>query len=137
MVVRGGYGSFYEAEGTDGRLNFNFIPFRVSETLTAAANVVPTRTLADFWLGAPVGTLLGAVTWVPLPLEARPGRDQRGTSASSGSCPASRHWKSNYVGTTGDHHLRPAGPPLRAWPVKRLVAERLEFRLQAASRAPA
>ena len=59
MVVRGGYGIFYEAEGTDGRLNFNFIPFRVSETLTAAVNAVPNRTLADYWLGVPVGASVG------------------------------------------------------------------------------
>ena len=30
-VVRGGYGMFYEAEGTSGRLNFHFLPFSLSE----------------------------------------------------------------------------------------------------------
>ena len=117
MVVRGGYGIFYEAEGTDGRLNFNFIPFRVSETVTAATNVVPTRTLADFWLGAPVGTSLGAVTWVPLPLEARPGRDQRWNIGFQRQLSNLTALEVDYVGTTGDHqtaaeniNLPPAGP---------------------------
>ena len=64
MVVRGGY-IFYEAEGTDGRLNFNFIPFRVSETLTAAANTIPTRACRLLARRAG-GSSLGSVTWVPL-----------------------------------------------------------------------
>ncbi len=116
MVVRGGYGIFYEAEGTDGRLNFNFIPFRVSETVTAATNAVPARTLADFWLGAPVGTSLGAVTWVPLPLEAWLGRDQRWNIGFQRQLSSLTALEVDYVGTTGDHqtaaeniNLPPAG----------------------------
>ena len=76
-VLRGGYGVFYEAEGTSGRLNFNFIPFSLSESVTATPNVVPTRTLANFYLGAPFGTAVGTVNWNPLPLKARMGYDQR------------------------------------------------------------
>ena len=34
-VIRGGYGMFYEAEGTSGRLNFHFLPFSMSETVNA------------------------------------------------------------------------------------------------------
>jgi len=115
-VVRGGYGIFYEAEGTDGRLNFNFIPFRVSETLTAASNVVPTRTLADYWLGVPVGSSLGSVTWIPLPLEAQPGRDQRWNFGVQHQLFKATALEVDYVGTTGDHqtaaeniNLPPAG----------------------------
>jgi hypothetical protein len=116
-VVRGGYGIFYEAEGTDGRLNFNFIPFRISETVTAPVNAVPTRTLADFWLGAPVGTSVGAVTWIPLPLEAKPGRDQRWNLGIQRQLLSHTAVEIDYVGTTGDHqtaaeniNLPPAGP---------------------------
>ena len=116
MVIRGGYGIFYEAEGTDGRLNFNFIPFRVSETVTAPVNAVPTRTLSDFWLGAPVGTSVGAVTWIPLPLEAKPGRDQRWNAGFQRQLFAHTAVEIDYVGTTGDHqtaaeniNLPPAG----------------------------
>ena len=116
-VVRGGYGIFYEAEGTDGRLNFNFIPFRISETLTAPVNVVPTRTLADYWLGAPVGTSVGSVTWIPLPLEAKPGRDRRWNAGIQRQLFGHTAVEIDYVGTTGDHqtaaeniNLPPAGP---------------------------
>ena len=115
-VVRGGYGIFYEAEGTDGRLNFNFIPFRVSETLTAPTNVVPTRTLADYWLGVPVGSSLGSVTWIPLPLAAKPGRDQRWNIGFQHQLFNATALDVDYVGTTGDHqtaaeniNLPPAG----------------------------
>ena len=116
MVVRGGYGIFYEAEGTDGRLNFNFLPFRISETLTAAVNAVPNRTLADYWLGVPVGSSLGSVTWVPLPLEAQPGRDQRWNLGLQRQLFSATALEVDYVGTTGDHqtaaeniNLPPAG----------------------------
>jgi hypothetical protein len=115
-VIRGGFGMFYEAEGTDGRLNFNFIPFRVSETFTAPVNAVPSRTLADFWLGAPVGTSVGAVTWIPLPLEAKPGRDRRWNAGIQRQLFSHTAVEIDYVGTTGDHqtaaeniNLPPAG----------------------------
>ena len=58
-VIRGGYGMFYEAEGTSGRLNFHFLPFSMSEGVNATTNVVPNRTTADFFLGVP----FGAVAW--------------------------------------------------------------------------
>ena len=49
-VVRGGYGMFYEAEGTSGRLNFHFLPFSLSERVNAVTNVVPTaRRPTIFW----------------------------------------------------------------------------------------
>ena len=53
-VVRGGYGMFYEAEGTSGRLNFHFLPFSLSEGVNAVANVVPDRTLAELFPRRPV-----------------------------------------------------------------------------------
>ena len=132
MVVRSGYGIFYEAEGTDGRLNFNFIPFRVSETVTAAVNAVPNRTLADFWLGVPVGASVGSVTWVPLPLEARPGRDQRWNMGIQRQLFSHTALDVDYVGTTGDHqtaaeniNLPPAGAgsvqARRPYPVRQPV----------------
>ena len=58
-VLRGGYGMFYEAEGTSGRLNFHFLPFSMSETVNATTNVVPNRTTADYFLGVPFGASVG------------------------------------------------------------------------------
>ena len=55
-VIRGGYGIFYEMENTDGRVNRNIPPFLLSETVFAAANAVPNRTLANFFLGQPLGS---------------------------------------------------------------------------------
>ncbi len=60
-VIRGGYGMFYEPEGTSGRVNHNILPFLLSETVNQTANVVPNRTLADYFQGS----LLGSTTTNP------------------------------------------------------------------------
>ena len=60
-VIRGGYGMYYEPEGTSGRVNHNILPFLLSETVNQTANVVPTRTIADFFQGS----LLGSTTTNP------------------------------------------------------------------------
>jgi len=57
-VLRGGFGMFYEPEGTGGRVNLNSLPFRLSEGINQTQNVVPTRTLGDFFLGTPLGSAL-------------------------------------------------------------------------------
>jgi len=75
-VLRGGYGIFYESEGTSGRLNFNFLPFNVSETVNADRDVLPTRTTANFFLGAPFGSAVTAAGWVPVPKLVRVPYDQ-------------------------------------------------------------
>ena len=102
-VVRGGYGVFYEAEGTSGRLNFNFLPFSLSEGVNATANVVPTRTLANYFLGVPFGASVGAVGWTPLPLEADMGYDQRWNVGVQQEIPGRISVELNYVGTKGSN----------------------------------
>jgi hypothetical protein len=52
-VVRGDFGIFYEPEGTSGRVNRNILPFLLLETVNQTQNVVPTRTTANFFHGAP------------------------------------------------------------------------------------
>jgi len=54
-ILRTGFGMFYEPEGTSGRVNLNMLPYRFAETVNQTQNVVPTRTLADFFGGAPLG----------------------------------------------------------------------------------
>ncbi|WP_213806096.1 carboxypeptidase-like regulatory domain-containing protein [Granulicella sp. dw_53] len=55
-VVRGGFGMFYEPEGTSGRVNLSVLPYRLSETVNQTQNVTPTRTLANFFLGTALGS---------------------------------------------------------------------------------
>lgn len=57
-VLRAGFGMFYEPEGTGGRVNLNSLPFRLSETINQTQNVAPTRSLANYFLGAPLGSAL-------------------------------------------------------------------------------
>jgi hypothetical protein len=102
-VVRGGFGVFYEAEGTSGRLNFNFLPFSLSEAVNATANVVPTRTLADYFLGVPFGASIGAVGWTALPLEAEMGFDQRWNIGVQQEVRGRMTVELNYVGTKGSN----------------------------------
>ena len=102
-VVRGGYGMFYEAEGTSGRLNFHFLPFSMSETVNATTNVVPTRTTADFFLGVPFGASVGSVGWNPLTLEADFGYDQRWNFGVQREIASRMSLEVNYVGTKGSN----------------------------------
>ncbi len=55
-VVRGGFGMFYEPEGTSGRVNHNILPYLLSESVNQTAGVIPTRTLANFFLGSQLGS---------------------------------------------------------------------------------
>ena len=55
-VVRAGFGMFYEPEGTSGRVNLNILPYRLAETINQTQNVAPSRTLANFFLGTPLGS---------------------------------------------------------------------------------
>jgi hypothetical protein len=116
-VLRGGYGMFYEAEGTSGRLNFHFLPFSMSETVNATTNVVPNRTTADFFLGVPFGASVGAVGWNPLTLDADFGFDQRWNFGVQQEIAARMSLEVNYVGTKGTNqqesepiNLPEAGP---------------------------
>jgi hypothetical protein len=64
-VIRSGFGIFYEPEGTSGRVNLNMLPYRLNETQNQTPNVAPTRNLANFFLGAPLGSALANPTLVP------------------------------------------------------------------------
>jgi hypothetical protein len=75
-VIRGGFGIFYEPESTTVRLNFNFLPWNISETINATQNVVPNRTLANFFLGAPFGSSITTPSWLPALTHMRMGYDQ-------------------------------------------------------------
>ncbi|HZP04954.1 MAG TPA: hypothetical protein VFB43_08640 [Terracidiphilus sp.] len=74
-VVRGGFGMYYEPEGTSGRVNRNILPFLLSETVNQTANVVPNRTFANFFLGAPLGSALANPSMNPTPTHLKMGEN--------------------------------------------------------------
>lgn len=64
-VIRGGFGMFFEPEGTSGRVNLNTLPYRLAETVNQTQNVVPTRSLANFFLGTALGSAQANPTLSP------------------------------------------------------------------------
>ncbi len=64
-ILRGGFGMFYEPEGSGGRVNLSVLPFRLAETVNQTQNVAPTRTLANFFLGTALGSAQANPTLVP------------------------------------------------------------------------
>ena len=75
-MIRGGYGIFYEGEYTDGRVNLNMPPFNLSDSALNDRGVVPNRTLADFYLGAPLGSPNSTIGLGPEYTHMRMGYDQ-------------------------------------------------------------
>ena len=75
-VVRGGFGIFYEPEGTSGRVNRNILPFLLSETVNQTQNVVPTRTLANFFLGSQLGSATANPSLLPTRTHLKVGSNQ-------------------------------------------------------------
>ena len=75
-VIRGGYGIFYEGESTSDRVNLNMPPFNLGDSALNDRGVVPNRTLADFYLGAPLGSPNSTVNLGPEYTRMRMGYDQ-------------------------------------------------------------
>lgn len=75
-VLRGGYGVFYESEYTDGRVNLFMPPFLLQETALNDRSVVPNRTFANFFLGAPLGSRNSTVDLTPTYTRLDMGYDQ-------------------------------------------------------------
>ena len=64
-IIRGGFGMFYEPEGTSGRVNLSVLPYRLSESVSATTTVAPTRTLANYFLGSVLGSSTANPTLSP------------------------------------------------------------------------
>ena len=75
-VMRGGYGIFYEGEYTDGRVNLFMPPFLLQDSALNDRGVIPNRTLADFYLGAPLGSPNSTIGLTPEYTNLRMGYDQ-------------------------------------------------------------
>jgi hypothetical protein len=75
-VLRGGYGIFYEGESTSDRANLFMPPFLLEDSAVNDRNVIPDRTLADFFLGAPLGSANSTIGLTPAYVDLKMGYDQ-------------------------------------------------------------
>jgi hypothetical protein len=74
-VFRGGFGIFYEPEGTGGRVNHNMLPYLLSETVNQTAGVVPNRTLGNFFLASQLGSSTSNPSLLPTLIHTSVGRN--------------------------------------------------------------
>lgn len=106
-VIRGGIGQYYQIESTNVRLNFNFLPFALVETINALTNVVPTQTSANFFQGQAFGAGLSPakspVSWFPLPEQAKMATNAHWSFGMERQLPFDMLFEANYVGTSGRH----------------------------------
>jgi hypothetical protein len=102
-VIRGGFGMFYEPEGTSGRVNLNMLPFRLNEIVNQTQNTVPNRTLANFFLGTQLGSAQANPTLVPTKLHLNVGYNQHYSLGVQRQLTANNVWEIAYVGNHGVH----------------------------------
>ncbi|MEO7144887.1 MAG: hypothetical protein ABI165_15420, partial [Bryobacteraceae bacterium] len=102
-VLRGGYGIFYEMENTDGRVNLNMLPFRFSETVNATANTIPNRTLGDYFLGKPLGSLGVTPSLGPTYTHMQEGSDQHWNFGVQRQLASNTVFEADYVGNLSLH----------------------------------
>ncbi len=100
-VVRGGFGSFYETENTDGRLNNNMVPFRLDQT-AFNDQTPPVRTMADFFLSQPL-TGSANPTLGPTFTKMRIGRDDHWNFGIQQEVFHDTVLELDYVGNKGTH----------------------------------
>jgi hypothetical protein len=96
-VIRGGYGIFYEVEGSGNRVNHNMVPYTLSETVFNDG----LRTMATFFVGRPIGgattapSLTGGYPHMPM------GYGQHWSFGLQRQLPAKSVIEVNYVGNRG------------------------------------
>ena len=99
-VLRGGYGSFFEQENTDGRVNNNMVPFRLDET--GINDLTQRRTMADFFRGQPL-TTSAAPTLGATATELKMGRNHHFNFGVQQQVSPSAVLEVNYVGNIGQY----------------------------------
>jgi hypothetical protein len=102
-VVSGGFGIFFEPEGTGGRVNRNILPFLLSETVNQTANVVPNRTFANFFLGSPLGSAATNPAILPTLTHLKVGRNEHYSLSVQQQLSPKSVFNIAYVGNLGLH----------------------------------
>jgi len=102
-VIRAGFGMFYEPEGTSGRVNLNTLPFRLAETVNQTANVLPTRTLANFFLGTALGSAQANPTLNPSRINLKMGYNEHYSLNIQRQLTEKDVFEIGYVGNHGVH----------------------------------
>ncbi|MBI2685623.1 MAG: carboxypeptidase regulatory-like domain-containing protein [Acidobacteria bacterium] len=102
-VIRGGYGIFYEGEYTDGRVNLFMPPFLLADSNVNDRGVVPRRTLADFYLGAPLGSPDTVIGLTPEYTRMRMGYDQHWNFGVQQQIGKTMMFDIEYVGNKGSN----------------------------------
>ena len=102
-VVRGGYGIFFEPEGTSGRVNRNILPFLLAETVNQTTNVVPNRTTANFFLGSQLGSALANPSINPTLTHLKIGRNEHYSFGIQQQLSPKTVFELAYVGNLGLH----------------------------------
>jgi hypothetical protein len=97
-VLRGGYGSFFEQENTDGRVNNNMVPFRLDET--GINDLTQRRTMADFFNGKAL-TASAAPTLGPTATDMKLGRNHHFNLGVQQQVTPGTVLEVNYVGNIG------------------------------------
>ena len=101
--MRGGYGIFYEGEYTDGRVNLFMPPFLLQDSALNDRGVIPNRTLADFYLGAPLGSPNSTIGLTPEYTHMRMGYDQHWNFGIQQQVAKTMVADVEYVGNKGSH----------------------------------
>ena len=100
-VIRGGFGIFYEPEGTSGRVNRNILPFLLSETQNQSP--ARDRTTANFFLGAPLGSALANPSILPTKTHLKMGSNQHYSLGIQQQLSPKTVFDIAYVGNHGVH----------------------------------
>ena len=102
-VVRGGFGIFYEPEGTSGRVNHNTLPYLLAETVSQTAGIMPTRSLANFFLGTQLGSSTSNPSFSPTLTHLKVGRNLHYSFGVQQQLSAKTVVEVYYVGNHGVH----------------------------------
>ena len=108
-VFRGGYGIFYEVESTNARVNLNMIPWTLGETALNDRGTLPARTMANFFLGAPLGSFLAPPGITPTKTRMRTPYDQHWNAGIQQQLTRTTVLEVEYVGNKGSF-LRGSDP---------------------------